>query len=56
MLGHTVCNKNHEMLHVPKHDEKELERIGKDNVKVGRKVISVRDWIQDIRVDREIPF
>jgi hypothetical protein len=24
-------------------DEKELERVGKDNVKVGQKVISVKD-------------
>jgi hypothetical protein len=56
MLGHMVCNKNHEMLHEPKHNEKELERVGKDNVKVGQKVISVKDWIQGIRVDWEIPL
>jgi hypothetical protein len=55
MLGHTVCNKNYEILHVPKHDEKELERVGKDNVKVGQKVKSVKDWIQGIRDDWDIP-
>jgi hypothetical protein len=54
-LERQICNKNHEMLHVPKYNEQELEMIGKGNVKVGQKIMSVDDWIQGIRNDWGIP-
>lgn len=44
-----VCNKNHDMLHVPKFDEKELKRIGKSNVKVGSMIMKVDDWVVGIK-------
>ena len=30
------------MLHVLKHDEKELERVGKDNVRVAQKITFIK--------------
>lgn len=50
-LGLQVCNKSHEMLHVPKYDEYKLKKIGKGNVMVGQEVMAVEDWLQKIKQD-----
>jgi hypothetical protein len=50
-----VCNKDHEMLHVPKYDQKEVDAIGEGNVKVGQKIMKVEEWIKGIKKDWEIP-
>ncbi|KAB8224412.1 hypothetical protein BDV33DRAFT_233369 [Aspergillus novoparasiticus] len=44
-----VCNKDHEMLHVPAYDPVERQRIGDGNVKVGEEILSVNEWLQRIR-------
>lgn len=43
------CDKSHDMLHVPKYDALELDRIGKGNVKVGSTIMTVDDWILGIK-------
>ena len=50
-----VCNKNHEFLHIPKYDFERAEEIGMDNVAVGDKVMSVKDWLDSIRVEWGVP-
>jgi hypothetical protein len=50
-LRRRICDKDHEMLHVPKHDPQELERIGRGNVKVGQKIVKDEGWIQSIKRD-----
>jgi thioredoxin-like negative regulator of GroEL len=45
------CQKTHEMLHAPKYDAEELEKVGKGNVKVGQEITRVEDWIQSIKQD-----
>jgi hypothetical protein len=44
-----VCNKDHEMLHVPAYDPVERQRIGEGNVKVGEEILPVDQWLQRIR-------
>jgi hypothetical protein len=44
-----VCNKDHEMLHIPAYDPVERQRIGDGNVKVGEEILSVNEWLQRIR-------
>lgn len=44
-----ICNKDHEMLHVPAYDPIERRRIGDGNVKVGEEILSVNEWLQRIR-------
>ncbi|KAJ1712025.1 hypothetical protein NYO67_5777 [Aspergillus flavus] len=44
-----ICNKDHEMLHVPAYDLIERRRIGDGNVKVGEEILSVNEWLQRIR-------
>jgi len=48
-LGRLICNKDHEMVHYPKYNPKKLKAIGKGNVEVGGKVMSVEDWKAGIR-------
>ncbi|GLA15441.1 hypothetical protein AnigIFM62618_001981 [Aspergillus niger] len=44
-----ICNKDHEMLHIPAYDPVERRRIGDGNVKVGEEILSVKEWLQRIR-------
>ncbi|GJP90847.1 uncharacterized protein AlacWU_03746 [Aspergillus niger] len=44
-----ICNKDHEMLHIPAYDPVERRRIGDGNVKVGEEILSVNEWLQRIR-------
>lgn len=44
-----ICDKDHEMLHIPAYDPVERRRIGDGNVKVGEEILSVNEWLQRIR-------
>ena len=39
------------MLYVPKYNPKKLKQVGKGNVEVGGKVMSVKEWLDTIRKD-----
>ncbi|PYH72109.1 uncharacterized protein BO88DRAFT_402379 [Aspergillus vadensis CBS 113365] len=44
-----ICDKDHEMLHIPAYDPVERRRIGDGNVKVGEEILSINEWLQRIR-------
>lgn len=46
-----ICQKDHEMLHVPAFDMTEREKIGAGNVRVGEQILPVQEWIQRIKMD-----
>jgi tetratricopeptide (TPR) repeat protein len=50
-LERQICDKDHEMFHVPKYNKEELDRIGEGNVKVGAEILKVRDWIERVKTE-----
>ena len=44
-----ICGRDHEFLHVPKFDEEAWAKIPKGMLRVGADLISVKDWLNDIR-------
>jgi tetratricopeptide (TPR) repeat protein len=48
-LENQVCDKDHEMLHVPAYDLEHHQKIGQGNVLVGEEIISINDWLQGIK-------
>ncbi|CAG8908395.1 unnamed protein product [Penicillium egyptiacum] len=48
-LKKRICNKDHEMLHVPPYDATKRQRLGEGNVLVGEEIISVTEWLQRIK-------
>ena len=46
-----VCNKDHDFFHVPPWDFDRAWRVGKGNVQVGEKIMTVQDWLDGIRRD-----
>lgn len=45
------CQPNHDFLHVPKWDDEAHKEIPKDSVKVGEQILSIKDWLKQLRVD-----
>jgi hypothetical protein len=50
-LEDKVCNKNHELLYVPKYDVKTSKAIGKGKVMVGDSIMTVDAWLDGLRKD-----
>ncbi|KAJ5950320.1 Tetratricopeptide-like helical [Penicillium vulpinum] len=48
-LKKRVCDKDHEVLHVPPYDAAERRRIGESNVLVGEEIIPVTKWLQELK-------
>jgi tetratricopeptide (TPR) repeat protein len=48
-LDQMICGRDHEFLHVPKFDEEAWAKIPKGMLRVGADLISVKDWLNDIR-------
>lgn len=48
-LEKKICDKEHEILHIPPFDAAERERVGGGNVLVGEEIISVSEWLQRIK-------
>lgn len=48
-LNIKVCDKEHEMLLIPAYDAVEMAKIGDGNVKVGEQIVSVEEWIQNLK-------
>ena len=46
-----ICDKDHDFFHVPPWDFEKAWKVGKGNVQVGEKVITVQDWLNGIRRD-----
>ncbi|QSS49502.1 hypothetical protein I7I53_09874 [Histoplasma capsulatum var. duboisii H88] len=44
-----VCEKSHEFLHVPRWNDEEASRIPNGHVKVGENVITITDWVNNMR-------
>ncbi|KKZ61982.1 hypothetical protein EMCG_03539 [[Emmonsia] crescens] len=44
-----ICNKSHEFLHVPSWNDEEAGRIPKGHVKAGEEVITIADWVNNMR-------
>ncbi|KAJ5815978.1 Tetratricopeptide-like helical [Penicillium robsamsonii] len=44
-----VCDKDHEMLHVPPYDPAECQRVGEGNILVGEEIIPVTEWLRRLK-------
>ncbi|KAJ5924059.1 hypothetical protein N7466_008246 [Penicillium verhagenii] len=44
-----VCDKNHDMMHVPAYDLSERQSVGDGNVRVGERIVKIDDWVHQIR-------
>ena len=49
ILEKNICDKNHEMFHVPPYDAAKRERIGEGNVLVGEEIMPVSEWLQRLK-------
>ncbi|KAJ5789999.1 Tetratricopeptide-like helical [Penicillium psychrosexuale] len=45
-LERNICDKDHEMFHVPPYDVAKHERVGEGNVLVGEEIMPVSEWLQ----------
>ncbi|QVM11256.1 hypothetical protein D8B26_005910 [Coccidioides posadasii str. Silveira] len=48
-LGQKVCNKNHDILHVPRWGFEEAASVPGSHVRVGGETITIPDWLSTIR-------
>ncbi|KAJ5683311.1 hypothetical protein N7462_006476 [Penicillium macrosclerotiorum] len=50
-LGSFICDKDHEMMHVPAYDPAKRQRIGEGNVQVGEHILPIEEWLERIKAD-----
>ena len=53
-LRRHVCDKSHDFLHVPPWDYEKARRVGKGNVQVGDRIMTIKEWLDGIRRDWDI--
>ena len=53
-LRRHVCDKSHDFFYVPPWDYEKARRVGKGNVQVGERIVTIKEWLDGIRRDWDI--